>query len=191
MHKMTATFANTLFVCVDIQERLIGAMADSEGVLKNSQILINGAHILGNKILVSEQYIKGLGKTDKKLLDSLESLDSHQVQFFEKTTFSIFNDREITLALNEHKKNGIQKLIFFGIEAHVCIFQSVMHALEYGYDVWVVGDCISSRNEANCLNAKSLMSQLGAKITNTESVIFGSIVDSKDTNFKALSNLIK
>ena len=48
---------------VDMQERLLPAIADKERVLRNALALIKGASMLGVPLFVTEQYRKGLGAT--------------------------------------------------------------------------------------------------------------------------------
>lgn len=237
----------TLFVCVDIQTKLLGAMSYKERVLKNARTLLQGAKILNIPILITEQYPKGLGSTDESLgfkefliannhssdsnhnspsqnlesslnpnansLDSRTNLDSRnldsqapnpqisnlknprathleipQCTLMKKTSFSIFGDKSIADFIRQSKRTT---LVFFGIETHVCVLQSVWHSVTLGLDVWVAEDALSSRNSDNHDNAIWLMRQKGAKITNTESILFGAMKDSKHPSFKAISALIK
>ena len=192
----------TLFICIDIQERLLPVMARKQEVVKNTNKLLQGAKILKTKILITEQYKKGLGATDSSIIfkeiDSFDTLDSRDVTnsdsqkpqcvLKEKTTFSIFGDEVITELVT---KSGCKNLVIFGIESHVCVLQSTLHALKLGFEVFVVSDALSSRDDNNHFNALSLMQSQGAKIINTESVLFGSMLDSKDANFKAISALVK
>lgn len=187
---------DTLFVCIDIQERLLPVMARKDEVVRNANRLLQGAQVLGAKILITEQYPKGLGATDSHIIftcvESFNVLDSQapkpQCVLKEKSTFSIFGDEHITALIAQ---SGCKNLVIFGIESHVCILQSVLHALTLNFNVWVVQDALSSRDDANHFNALSLMATQGAKVTNTESVLFGSMLDSKDPHFKAISALVK
>ncbi len=187
---------DTLFVCIDIQERLLPVMARKNEVVKNTNKLLQGAQILGNKVLITEQYPKGLGHTDSSIvftrIESFNALDSQsqtpQCVLKEKSTFSIFGDEHITALIAQ---SGCKNLVIFGIESHVCILQSVLHALALNFNVWVVQDGLSSRDDSNHFNALTLMAAQGARVTNTESVLFGSMLDSKDPRFKAISALVK
>lgn len=187
---------DTLFVCIDIQERLLPLMARKDAVVRNTNKLLRGAQILGTKTLITEQYPKGLGATDSSIIftpiESFDALDSQspkpQCVLKEKSTFSIFGDEPITAFIAQ---SGCKNLVIFGIESHVCILQSVLHALTLNFNVWVAQDALSSRDDANHLNAISLMAAQGARVTNTESVLFGSMLDSKDPHFKAISALVK
>ncbi len=188
--------SKSLFVCIDIQEKLLNAMAHKQELLKNANILLQGAQSLQSRILITEQYPKGLGKTDSALsfqeIQDFTQVNAHssipQCKVMEKISFSIFGDTHIRQLIQSLQ---IKSLIFFGIESHICVLQSAIYALKAGFDVWVIEDALSSRSEQNHINAVRLLSSLGAKISNTESILFGAMLDSKHKSFKTISALVK
>lgn len=175
--------SESAFICIDLQERILPAMCYEEAVIKNSNILINAAGILKIPFIVTEQYPKGLGKTDKRIILN------KTIPIFEKTNFSVFGCKEFVDYLSELK--NIRNLIVFGIETHVCIYQSVYHALKQGYRVYLVSDAVSSRHEHNNTIGINMLSSAGAKIISTEVAIFQHIASSSESVFKNLSSLIK
>lgn len=200
---------SALLVVIDIQERLLPAMSEQEQLIHKSCTLIKGARALEIPIIITEQYPKGLGKTDEHILSALDFgnpqstsgslvIDSrapnpHEparsgAQIFEKVSFSIFGDENITKAIAQHKATT---LIICGIESHVCVLQSVLHARKLGVDVWVAQDALSSRSRDNHLNALDLMAASGARISNVESLLFGAMHTAKHKSFKTISALIK
>ena len=58
---------------VDIQERLVPAMAEKERFLKNSSILIQGLQALSVPLLVTQQYTRGLGNTQPEIAELIAS----------------------------------------------------------------------------------------------------------------------
>jgi len=171
-----------VLMIIDIQEKLIPAMQYGEQVVQNANTLISLTRKLGIPIVVTEQYPKGLGKTVSDLSSQLGEL-----LFFEKTTFSGCTN-EVTSAL---KGLGRKKIIIIGMETHVCVFQTARDLLTQGYQVFVVGDAVCSRTKGNYLNGLSLMSSMGALITNTETVFFDLLKQAGTPLFKELSKLIK
>ncbi len=171
-----------VLMVIDIQERLIPAMKYGEKVILNTNILISIAQKLEIPIIVTEQYPKGLGKTDPNVSYNLgESLT------YEKITFSGCTS-EVTSAL---QGLGRKKIIITGTETHVCVFQTVRDLLAQGYQVFVVGDAVCSRTKDNYRNGLSLMASMGAVVTNTETVFFDIMKQSGTPLFKELSKLIK
>ena len=72
---------NTALVVVDVQEKLIGAIAEGRRVVWNVRRLIDGAKVLGVPVVGTEQYPRGLGPTVPELAERLGPLPS-------KLTFS-------------------------------------------------------------------------------------------------------
>ena len=171
-----------VLLVIDIQERLIPAMKYGEQVIQNTNTIIAFAKELGIPIIVTEQYPKGLGKTVSDVSNNLE-----ESLTYEKNTFSGCTN-EVTTAL---KGLGRKKIIITGMETHVCVFQTVRDLLADGYQVFVVRDAVCSRTKGNYLNGLSLMSSMGAVVTNTETVFFDLMKQAGTPLFKELSKLIK
>ena len=172
----------SLFICIDLQERLIPAMHDKETLIKNSNILLKIAEIYNIPVLVTEQYPKGLGNTDSKI----ELSKNHKL--FSKNYFSVFGGEDFVSEFNSLNKKNI---IVFGIETHVCVYYSVFHLIQNGYSVYVVADACSSRTNESKKIALKQMLKLGANIITTEMALFSHIENSRVPNFKDLSNLLK
>ena len=99
----------------------------------------------------------------------------------EKTSFSAYE------ILPELKKN----VVIFGIETHICVYQTVMDLIQNGFNVYVVADCCGSRSELNYKTSLELMKQQGARITTLEIVLFEFLKSSKHEKFKEVQSLIK
>ena len=178
------TVENSAFVMIDMQQKLLPAMCDPQGVLDRNTLLLNAAVALGADVLVTEQYPKGLGNTVPELSTWL----SEKNPVIAKTSFSVFGSPEFCTALSSRKR---EVLIFFGIEAHVCVLQSVLDALEKGYEVIVVSDAVCSRKAADRDCALQMMRECGATVLNSESVLFMMMRDATHPAFKTVSKLVK
>ena len=100
---------------VDVQERLLPAMADPTLVLKNGGRLLEAARILAVPVVVSEQYPAGLGRTVPELANLAPANAMH-----EKVEFSCFANPALHAALSAPAR----QTVIFGIEAHVCVLQT-------------------------------------------------------------------
>ncbi|VFU12708.1 Isochorismatase [anaerobic digester metagenome] len=181
LDKFTLNQQETLLMVIDIQERLIPPMKYGKQVIKKTNILITIAEDLGIPVIVTEQYPEGLGKTVPEVSTGPGAVT------FAKTTFSACT-AEVTSELN---RLGRKKIIITGMETHVCVFQTVRDLLALGYQVFVVGDAVCSRTKENYRNALSLMSLMGAVVTNTETVFFDLMKKAATPQFRKLSQLIK
>ena len=161
LDKFILTKEDTVLMVVDIQERLVAAMKHGENVVNNANILITISKDMDIPILTTEQYPKGLGNTVEKLNCNL-----NKDLVYEKISFTGC----IEQIISNLKQLGRKKVIVVGIEAHVCVFQTVRDLLINGYQVFVVADAVSSRADQNYEIALDLMHDMGAVITSTETV---------------------
>src|SRR5690606_26659256 len=111
----------TVLLVVDVQEKLAAAMPPDtlSALVKNTGILLETARVLGVRVLVSEQYPKGLGPTVAPLAEKLTELG---VTPMAKTTFDACSDLAIARALASLDPRAV---VVVGMEAHVCVFQTV------------------------------------------------------------------
>ncbi|MBB5021253.1 isochorismatase family protein [Desulfurispira natronophila] len=175
--------SNTLLLVIDIQGKLAQIMPRREQILRNTAIAIQGFHILQAPVCCTEQYPKGLGHTDPAITEHLNASDP----VLEKITFSACTDEVNKLLSEKH----IQNVVVCGIETHICVFQSVRALVENGYGVFLLQDAVGSRSEENYQNGIDLARQMGAIITNTESVLFDLLGQAGSDEFKQISRLVK
>ena len=83
------------------------------------------------------------------------------------------------------------QIIVFGIEAHVCVQQTVLDLLAQGQKVVVLDDCVSSRSANDARVALQRMRDAGATISTMESVLFELLRVSGTQEFKSISALVK
>jgi nicotinamidase-related amidase len=171
-------------VVVDVQEKLFPLIDRPCEVMERLKVLIQGAALLEVPIIATEQYPKGLGGTIAPLKDLIGSQGSYPA----KTTFSACAEASSLQAITQ---TGKTQWIVAGIEAHVCVLQTVRDLLDKGFNVVVVNDAISSRSVYDFSTAIAEMRDMGARIASTETVLFELVHDAKHPKFKAFSQLIK
>ena len=172
---MFDTFDTTI-LCIDIQQKLIKIANDE--IKANIIKLMKAASILDIYTLITEQYPKGLGDT----IDEIKSIkDFKRV---EKTTFSALKTPDFPEIKNKN-------VIIFGIETHICVFQSALDLIKKGYNVIIVPDCCASRTDFSKNTALNTLSQAGAWIMNLEMILFEFLKSSNHPHFKEIQNLIK
>lgn len=174
---------NTIGLVIDIQERLVPAMEESEQLVENCGKLIQGLQILGLPLLVTQQYTKGLGET----IDEIKSLIP-DFEYIEKKDFSCFEEAIVAekLALS-----GAKNVIICGIESHVCVLQTAIDLKEAGYVPVVVVDCIASRSFDNVDLALERFRYEGIMMTSYESILFELTRSAAAPGFKEISKLVK
>jgi len=166
-------------VVVDIQEAFRRPVPDFDRVAGAAATLIEGAVATSVPVILTEQYPKGLGRTVPEVADHLPP----GVQAVEKVCFSAAQAEGFDLG-------GRDQAIVCGIEAHVCVNQSVLDLLERGGDVHVVSDAVASRTEANREIGLARAERAGAVLTSVETALFELLGRAGTEEFKRVQRLI-
>ena len=170
-------------VVVDVQERLLPAIYESQRVVQNTVRLIQGATRLRVPIFATEQYRKGLGPTVPEVAAVIPGFAP-----MEKLAFSACGASGFTPAL---KKRKISEAILCGVEAHVCVSQTCLDLLEKAFRVFVVADAVSSRTPENYRFGLDRMRAAGAVIVSTEMALFELLERAGTEEFKQILKLVK
>ena len=174
---------NTIGVVIDIQEKLYPYITDHETITRNNRILINGLKVMKIPLVVTQQYTKGLGETIPEIREVLGAF-----KYIEKMAFSCCDEPRFNEELALSTRTNI---IVTGIEAHVCVMQTVNDLIGQGYQPIVVEDCIGSRKPNDKKIAVDRMRQSGAIITTYESILFELLKYSGTDEFREISRLVK
>ncbi len=174
----------TALVVIDVQERLVPAMNDraSGELIHHVDLLLEGFAALELPVIATEQYPKGLGHT----IDKLNAATSQSC--IEKTSFSCCGEPNFIEAL---EKTGAKQVLLVGMEAHVCVLQTLLELLDRGYVVHLVKDAICSRFKSDFETAVAMATEAGAVITSTEIALFQLVGGAKHPGFKAVSQLAR
>jgi len=174
---------DTILLLVDIQERLLTVMNDADAVVENCTRMAMGFSALQLPILVTQQYTRGLGSSDPRIVKAVQN-DS----FVEKIHFDCCLEEDFLTILESKNKKTV---VLCGLETHVCILQTCLGLLDRGYSVHVVADAVSSRNPLHRDVALNMMRDAGAVITITETVLFQLLGKASGQEFKTISSLVK
>ncbi len=192
-------------VLVDYQQRLMPAIHDADGVVRNALRLAQAAKLLEVPLWATEQNPAGLGG----MVDALQPHVAGRV--LAKMSFSAAevllprlrpaprpaqggNARSLPRHLQKAAPAAAparETIVLAGCEAHVCLLQTALGLLEQELDVWVVTDACSSRTERNRDAAFDRLAAAGAELVTTEMVVFEWLADAGHPRFKEVLTLIK
>jgi nicotinamidase-related amidase len=173
----------TLLLIIDVQGKLAASVFHPELVEKNIGKLIRACRILGVPVLHTEQYPKGLGPTVQPLRELIG--DQPPV---EKLSFSCCGSGEFMQRLRALGRNEV---LVAGMETHVCVYQTAIELIDFGYNVHLVTDAVSSRSEENRQIGIRCIEKAGANLTSTEMAIFELLRIAEGDSFKAISKIVK
>ncbi len=186
MDKFKINATDAVFLLIDFQSNLAVAMKKDvySNCENNVDLIIKSCETMKVPVIVTEQYSKGLGNT----VDPIKSSLKEQYRPIDKLSFSCWGDqtfRDSFIKLNK------KYVLVSGIEAHVCVLQSVIDLLEQGYYVHIVSDGVCSRYKTDWKKALKLMRDAGAVITTTEIAVFQLLQRAGIPEFKVISPLFK
>jgi nicotinamidase-related amidase len=146
---------------IDVQGKLTGLVHDHAKLLTNIKYFIKAAEAFDLPILWSEQAPEKIGET----VDSVKDLLCPLVKSIHKRSFSCYGCPEY---VEELKKINRRQIILTGIETHVCVYQTARDLHAHGYQVYLIADAVSSRQEFDYQLAIARMRQEGIVITTLE-----------------------
>lgn len=171
---------NCTLVIIDVQQKLVPVIAKHSKVVENIVKLIRFSKILGFPVVLTEQ--QKLGETVTEIRGEIPDL-----QPIPKITFSCFGSEEFSEHIHQLNRNT---LIITGIEAHICVAQTALHAMS-DYTLHVVSDAMSSRSIYDCEIALDRMRCNGITITSTEMLIYELLTRAGTPEFREALQLVR
>jgi len=171
---------DVLLLVIDMQEKLLPAMTNQVGLRENMLKLVKCFRIMDLPVVLTEQ--QKLGGTIPEIRDEL--IDAAPIPKFE---FNCFSSSAFQEQIRQSRKSN---LIIAGIEAHICVAQTALHAL-FDYRVHVVTDAVSSRSDTNYRVALKRMAQAGVTLSSVEMVVFELLEKAGTNTFKEILKIIK
>ncbi|GIK78014.1 MAG: hydrolase [Thermoleophilia bacterium] len=166
-------------VIVDVQEGFRKAIPGFDRIAAATATLARGAEAMDLPVLVTEQYPKGLGPTAPEVAEALPA----GAEPLAKTVFS-------AAAADGFDLGGRGQAVVCGIEAHVCVNQTVLDLLDRGIEVHVVADAVGSRSDPDRELGLAKAERSGAWLTSVEMALFELLGTAGSDRFKAVQKLV-
>ena len=170
---------NSILILIDLQGRLMPAIAQGEAVLKQCIRVAQIAQLLEIPIIGTEQSPSSLGS-------NLDPIQSYCSKTIEKEHFNACADG-LTAAIPSNR----QQCILMGCETHVCLMQTALKLIDEGYDVSVVVDGVGSRRALDKKIALDRLQTAGARLITGEMLGFEWLMSAKNPVFKEVLILLK
>jgi len=170
--------SRSALLVIDMQERLLPHIHDWQRVLDQADWLVQVAQRLGVPVAATEQYPQGIGHTQPRLAARLPN-GSVGV----KLHFSCVDGNCLPGLPGMERP----QLVVCGIEAHVCVLQTVLQLAAGGRQVFVVEEAVGSRDPAHKALALERMRQHGIAIVCREMVAFEWLGHAGTPQFREIS----
>ena len=171
----------TGLLVIDVQERLVPAMVGADALVKRVSAAVTVAKLFGLPVFHSEQVPAKLGPTVPPVRDALGADATPARAKHAFSAAGCFTAGELPATL-----------LVTGVEAHVCVRQTVFDLRERGHSVYVLADAVASRAESDCRLALHEMREIaGARITTLETVAWELLGKAEGGTFKTLLTLLK
>lgn len=173
----------SVLLFIDVQTKLAPAVDRAEDCLACCQLLLAAARRLDVPILATEHCSRSVGPTVAALRDNLDPSE-----IIEKRHFNGASEAALDHALAAH---GRKMVVVAGMEAHVCVLQTVLGLKATGYDPVIVADAVASRQSASRDLAIDRMREHRVDVVNAEMVIFEWLEVGDSKAFKDILPMIK
>lgn len=166
---------------VDLQEKMMPAIAEEAEIVANCRWLVEAARMIGVPVAAIEHYPKGLGPLVPVIRELLEP-----GAVATKNRFSGVAAKCMAQLPGSDRAQSI----VCGVEAHVCVLQTVLDLYQEGKEVFVVADSVASRRVTDRDLALARMRQEGVRIVSREMVVFEWLGEADTPLFKAVSKAL-
>ncbi|MCG6658244.1 isochorismatase family protein [Halomonas campisalis] len=154
----------SLLLIVDLQAGLLPVIEGGDQAVSEAAWLGGVAQALEVPVWVTEQYPKGMGGSEPRLL---EALPGHRL--WQKVHFNAHEEPDFAGALAD---SGRRQIVLCGSEAHICVMQTGLGLLEAGYEVYWLSDAAVSRRAEEASLARERMTRSGAVPVSADMVAY-------------------
>jgi nicotinamidase-related amidase len=183
-HENLLDARQSALVIVDLQEAFRRTIFEFDRIVARTAIVARAAKLLGVPVIVTEQNRAKLGTT----VAEIRAVLPEGSELIDKMAFSCCGAAGFGQQLDQTRA---RQVMVTGIEAHVCVSQTVHDLLAAGLQVHVLRDCVSSRTERSREIGFEKMTRAGALPSTSEMALFELMVDANHEQFRAIQKLIK
>ena len=171
--------SNSTLMVVDVQEKLLPKIFENEELLKNIIWTVDLAQTIGIPIILTEHCPHKIGTTSFVLREKFNETD-----IVSKTFFSAVREGNLLQNIQKERK----QIIVVGTEAHICVQQTVLDLLEFGYQVFILESGVGTRNPNDKERSLQRMQQNGAEVITKDMLAFEWLEKAETELFKKVLN---
>lgn len=170
---------------VDIQPKFLDPIFNKAQVLRRARFLASAANLLGVRTIATEQVPDKMGGTEPELADLLGGFG---VAIHPKQTFSCYGCPGFDAELLKLRP---KQVVLCGIETHICVTQTAIHAMDLGARVFIAADAVGSRSEEQHRIGMERMVASGVIPAHSESIVYEWMGTADHAKFRDVLRLVK
>jgi nicotinamidase-related amidase len=176
---------HSLLLAIDVQERLAPHVLAHEALIARIEALTEAAHRFGIPAFLTEHCPAQIGPAVARLRSRFDP-----DRIFQKTRFGAVDHPAFEAML---RSTGCNQIVVAGMEAHVCVMQTTLGLVAKGFELFVVGDAVGSREarQADRQFALDRLRDAGCTLVGTETVLFEWTRAGDDAAFRDVLALVK
>ena len=172
---------DSLLLVVDVQERFLSPIFESERVEARCKFMAEIAHLFGVPVIATEQYPERMGGI-------VESLLPYVGNPRRKMEFSAYQEEEF---MNLIRATGRKQIVVVGIETHICVSQTCHDLHAAGYEVVVCPDAVSARTQDRHKLGMERIRDAGIVPCHTEAVAYEWCKSADNPQFRHMLSIVK
>lgn len=169
-----------VLLIVDMQEKLLPAMHDTDALRARVARLAQAARLLSVPVRATEHWPQKIGPTHADLAPHID-------QRVAKTHFNACREPEFLA----HWPADRTRVLLTGTEAHICVLQTGLGLAQAGYQPVLVADGIGSRRESDRLAACGRWRHYGLEVVTSEMVLYEWLETPAHPAFRDVLALVK
>jgi nicotinamidase-related amidase len=175
----------SLLLVIDIQSRLAPHVAGHQQLIHRADALLGAAGLLRIPKLLTEHCPAQIGPVIEPMRSRFAA-----GEIYEKTCFGAADHPGFVDLV---RRSGRTTVVVTGMEAHVCVMQTVLGLRAHGFEVVVVADAVGSRGARQLDRELALrrMEQAGCALAGTETVLFEWTGSGSDPRFRDILAAVK
>ncbi len=176
---------DSLLLVVDLQQKLMPTIEGQVDLIRRTEALVQAAGWFGVPRLTTEHCAPQIGPIIEPLRSQFAARD-----IIPKAAFPATGEPAFMAALHGC---GRRQVVVTGVEAHICVLQTVLGLREQGFHAFVVADAVGSRGARgdDRVWAMQRMQQAGAELVSTDTVLFEWTRRADDPHFRKVLGLVK
>lgn len=168
---------------LDVQDSFLKSFPDPVSFLHRVKFSVEVARQFRIPTLFTEQRPDILGNT----IEDLSNLNPDSTQI-SKTGFSAFTEAGVGEWITRHQ---LHHLLMAGLETPICVYQTVLDALNESLDVTLLSDCVGGRRPEDAVAIMASLRGQGVHILPSETVFYSILRDSKHPAFREFTQMVK